>query len=285
MSSRRQSDMVQVTCVAIKEWTKILRFRFTPAPEASCTQHQRDAIFWDGERLLRTTELGPQGNLTKIKEGETYFLKGCRVTESGFLNLMRDSKIYLSSKMDVPQAAVEEGRAKLFPMSPHISFEDLQNPPTIFSVCGKVVKMSQILCKGDNLPLKEITITNPKGEEAQLSMWRECALQKLEINKQYNFTHLKMKHFSSYGRKCCSTSYTQITAAKTEDEVDITVKGVGEDDESVFLLTELGTEVIVPKGLWKGEMSHLSKLLPLSVHVIMEEGKVVKVDGLPTSEE
>ncbi|XP_029003502.1 uncharacterized protein LOC114853844 isoform X2 [Betta splendens] len=287
MSSRDQPAMIHVACVSIKESVKALRFRFLPTPEATCSQHQTNAIFWDGKRLLRTSAVGTsKGNLEKIKKGESYIIKNCRVTDSGFLNFLRDSKIFLSSKIEVPQDQIQQGEAMLFPISPLVAVEDLANSaPELFSLSGKIVKLSQIMCRGDNVPLREITISSSMGEEVQLAMWRECALEIPELNRHYTFTHLRMKDYLSYGRKCCSTVHTRITVADNEEQVQVEVKGLGEENGCLLLVTEMGKEVSIPKEVWNGEILELSKHLPFSVHVFMKEGEVFRVNGLPGSEE
>lgn len=67
--------------------------------------------------------------------------------------------------------------------------------------------------------------------------------------------------------------------------MNITVEGLSEVEGSLHLLTSVGTEVVVPTCLWKGDIQKMSEHLPFILDVVTKDGKVVKVNGLPGYEE
>lgn len=64
------------------------------------------------------------------------------------------------------------------------------------------------------MPVKEILLTSMTGKEVQIQLWREVALEALEVGKNISVTHIRIKDHGVYGKKGASTCHTKIQVSK-----------------------------------------------------------------------
>ncbi|KAI4893126.1 hypothetical protein NFI96_006602 [Prochilodus magdalenae] len=120
-----------------------------------------------------------------------------------------------------------------------------------------------------DIPVRDLTIED-NGIRASVSLWREAATTPLVTGQITAITHLKV------GKNDGTTTEQEPT--EEFEKKSIKVVGVADpEDGQLVLLTEDMEELMVPPGVWPGEVKHLLATLPVQLMITKIGSKVTEV--------
>ncbi|MEQ2254034.1 hypothetical protein ILYODFUR_038752 [Ilyodon furcidens] len=194
----------------------------------------------------------------------------------------RETTFYRSSPVSVDAAFIKEATELLYPPSKLSPVSEVRDAVGLLTVEGQIIQLSvvkNVKSGREGVPLRHLKIQQD-GAQVTLCLWREAAVENLEVGARIQATHLKLTR-SSYGEQLQTTSYTQIEVVHSSDDIMVEVLGVTEtiNDGILELLLSTDELVEIEKSLWE-PFDYLLSKQRVHVQLIRNGGKVVKIEGV-----
>ncbi|XP_076149233.1 uncharacterized protein LOC143133333 [Alosa pseudoharengus] len=180
--------------------------------------------------------------------------------------------------MVVSSETIAKARALLCPPSPKLLISDIRGAGheyvTLEGEITAVAEIRQVRIRGAPIPLMDLKLSQG-GSTIIVTLWREAAMQTVEVGQCVAISHLRIMDNGSFGLKLNSSVYTTVTQidAAPYDLVAVIVGAeLGEDNATILLDT--GVELKVPTATWRGTERDFINRLPLTVNLEVD-GNVV----------
>ncbi|XP_073804996.1 uncharacterized protein [Danio rerio] len=223
-----------------------------------------------------------------FQEGLTYVIKNyttsCKYGQDR-LFISAKSTIFRTAPLDLAESVTNAALQILHPPSIHLTGgeHDLYTRGGYLTLKGTIKNLQvprMAMVQSSEVPILDFVLQCGQNT-FDVSLWRDTALEELQLNSEVTVTHLKAVVRRDGSRKLNSSAYTRIEIAdQGQTAKNIKVIGLHESDEELTLLLEDFSELKASAKLFELSGDELISQLPFIAEVTEQLGKVIEIKRL-----